>query len=646
MPLDVLAASLGALNVSSVIGEPLNATIEILAATPDELASLKVSVAVDDVYLVQSSESSANQNSIKTALVLEDGKDVIRLSTSQSVSEPFLDMLIVLEWSNGRIQREYTALLEPPNYQANKTTVEAPKAQSVDNAPIKPLASNNTATSTVTASPSLVQEHLTKKGDTLYQVARKMQPAGVSLDRVLVALFEANPDAFVKNNMHRLRVGKILQAPSAQALIATSRAHAAKEIRLQTADWNEYRHQLATAVAKKTAEESTKDGQSSAGKIKSAAEVQSKPQSEISQDVIKLSSADEKNINLDPQAKISALQEEITSTEKGLKEAKDRAAMLEKQIADMQKLLVLKNSALVDAQQAFSEKKGLTTSDIKPVKDQPSLMASVRNQFDGLNQRTVAGIVVLLLVLPGAWLLLRNKPSKKIAGFERSVMTFSNRNRNATFDTTATATEGTSGQAVFSRSAEVMDQQQANLIEKSELIAANDGLGLSPDTEDNTRPLDISDFSDSPLAAEADLEFSSSESVDERVDLVAGVDDTFSDAPMALSAEEKMELSGLNVDSVDTAAPEAQGAKAVDISGISLDMSNEISFATELDENMPSIAAVVEPEFEEMEAKLELVAAYIDMEDRNGAKALLEEVLKEGNLEQRKRADEILASLD
>ena len=107
-----------------------------------------------------------------------------------------------------------------------------------------------------------------------------------------------------------------------------------------------------------------------------------------------------------------------------------------------------------------------------------------------------------------------------------------------------------------------------------------------------------------------------------------------------------MELSGLNVDSVDTAAPEAQGAKAVDISGISLDMSNEISFATELDENMPSIAAVVEPEFEEMEAKLELVAAYIDMEDRNGAKALLEEVLKEGNLEQRKRADEILASLD
>jgi pilus assembly protein FimV len=51
------------------------------------------------------------------------------------------------------------------------------------------------------------------------------------------------------------------------------------------------------------------------------------------------------------------------------------------------------------------------------------------------------------------------------------------------------------------------------------------------------------------------------------------------------------------------------------------------------------------PAHEEVETKLELVAAYIDMEDKDGAKELLDEVLKEGNLSQRKRADQILASL-
>jgi len=42
---------------------------------------------------------------------------------------------------------------------------------------------------------------------------------------------------------------------------------------------------------------------------------------------------------------------------------------------------------------------------------------------------------------------------------------------------------------------------------------------------------------------------------------------------------------------------------------------------------------------------LELAAAYIDMEDKGGAKELLEEVLKEGSLSQRKRADQMLSSL-
>ena len=48
---------------------------------------------------------------------------------------------------------------------------------------------------------------------------------------------------------------------------------------------------------------------------------------------------------------------------------------------------------------------------------------------------------------------------------------------------------------------------------------------------------------------------------------------------------------------------------------------------------------------EEVETKLDLVMAYLDMEDKIGAKELLEEVMKEGGENQRKRASELLEKI-
>ena len=47
----------------------------------------------------------------------------------------------------------------------------------------------------------------------------------------------------------------------------------------------------------------------------------------------------------------------------------------------------------------------------------------------------------------------------------------------------------------------------------------------------------------------------------------------------------------------------------------------------------------------EIETKLDLVAAYIEMDDKEGAKELLDEVMKEGGASQRKRAEALLAKL-
>lgn len=360
MPVVAAAAGLGQMKVASGIGEPFKATIDLLSATPAELSTLKASLAPEETYLAQGIERTADQKNIKINVGNDaNGKKVLKLSSNQPISEPFVDMLVVLEWSNGRIVRQYTALLDPPEYKREVSKPTPPATNSFDNTSVdnstSDIKNSGASKATAPAKRTTKKEHLTRSGDTLSKVARRMRPDGVSLDRVLVALFEANPEAFVDNNMNRLKVGKILQAPSEEALSAVTRKKAVKEIKLQTADWNKYRNKLAAAIAKRAAAASNEDTQSSSGKIKSAAEDQSAPKSKTPKDVVKLSTggADAKGTNM--QAKMTALQEEVSAREKGLKEAEERTAALEKQIADMQKLLTLKNDAMLDAQEKSAQ---------------------------------------------------------------------------------------------------------------------------------------------------------------------------------------------------------------------------------------------------------------------------------------------------
>jgi pilus assembly protein FimV len=74
-----------------------------------------------------------------------------------------------------------------------------------------------------------------KRGDTLYAIARRLRPEGVTLNQVLVALYRANPDAFHGGSINQLRVGAVLAVPPREAMAALSAADAMQEVRVLTA---------------------------------------------------------------------------------------------------------------------------------------------------------------------------------------------------------------------------------------------------------------------------------------------------------------------------------------------------------------------------------------------------------------------------
>lgn len=509
LPISVFAAGLGQLNVSSGIGEPLRAEIELLSVSAAEKPSLTAKIAAEAAYAAQGLERPASHKDIDVQIAKSaSGKDILKLKSNQPMTEPFLDMLVEVEWETGRIVREYTVLLDPPGYsnEVTATQVKTPTIKSVSREAEKPTTvssqttpskSTSPTTNAITTQDALTEDYLTRKGDTLSTIARRMKPEGVSLDQMLVGLYEANPEAFSGNNMNRLKVGKILQPPTEEALSAIDRREAAKEIKLQTVNWNEYRNKLAGIVADSTPLDSEEETQSTSGKIKPATEDKSIPESTGPKDVVKLSSSGDAKNAADMEAKITALQEEVSAREKGLKEAQERTVALEKQIEDMQKLLTLKNDALSDAQQAgqetLTESPAATeaaavqpppvrfgtklatdaaTSEVtdgaekspavepkpvvapaekqKPVDapvEQPSFISNLTDSFGGLFSHldtTLLGIGAgLVALLTGGWFYLRNKRRKNLADFEQGIMTSGGLKANTVFGNTSGASVDT-----------------------------------------------------------------------------------------------------------------------------------------------------------------------------------------------------------
>ena len=116
------ALGLGRLDLQSALNEPFNARIELVSATVDELDSLNVSLADESAFqragIPYTRVLSELRFSVKET---EAGPDYIQIYTNDPVREPYLDFLIEISWSKGRLYREYTALLDPPIYSDLKT---------------------------------------------------------------------------------------------------------------------------------------------------------------------------------------------------------------------------------------------------------------------------------------------------------------------------------------------------------------------------------------------------------------------------------------------------------------------------------------------------------------------------------------------
>ena len=442
------AAGLGKLSVLSTLGQPLSAEIEIVSLQKGEGDTLGARLAPGEVFRQANIDLNPALMSVKFAVQRRpSGQYVMTLTSGAPINEPFIDVLVELNWANGRLVREYTFLLDPPEYagppklkslraaqppetELSEPLASAPAAEPLTPAepialvplgeppedsaaaePIAPAQATPTGTGTpaqetaaesaspaqvevlpaevnpsepvptqVDAAPAapapagLVQEfgvadiYEVVRGDTLSKIAVRNRIEGVSFQQMLVALFRANKEAFVADNMNRLRAGKIVSIPDKDAAAAVAPADARRIVSVQYAAFNEYRRRLGIAVASTAGSQGSRQA---SGQISAPKEEKPAPSKEPPKDELRLSHADDAKRGA--KAAGTAAADDLAAKDNALKEANERIALLQKNLDDMQKLAQIKSQTGAQLQQQAEAAKAASAAKTgEPAKAAPA----------------------------------------------------------------------------------------------------------------------------------------------------------------------------------------------------------------------------------------------------------------------------------
>ena len=114
-PAAAFGLGLGEIRLGSSLNEPFAAEIDLVAATPEELATLNAQLASTEVFSRYGLDRPAFLGSLEFSVGRgQDGRSVLLVRSRDPISEPFVSFLIDVNWPRGRLLREYTVLLDPP----------------------------------------------------------------------------------------------------------------------------------------------------------------------------------------------------------------------------------------------------------------------------------------------------------------------------------------------------------------------------------------------------------------------------------------------------------------------------------------------------------------------------------------------------
>jgi pilus assembly protein FimV len=418
------ALSLGDIRSNSSLNQPLRAKIELLSASAQEAQQLQVRLAPSNVFSRVGVDRPAFLNNLRFSSTIENGKPVILVTSDAPISEPFVNFLLEVSWPNGQLLKEYTVMLDPPVLMqpgtalagqeaavraeprptglvnraatpvppapsASPTQIAAAQAQQQQQArqrqqaqqqaqarqqqaeqqqrarqqqAARQQAQQQSARQQPAAAPDSSRTYRVRRGDTLFKVATRLRQPGVNVDQMMMALYRANPGAFIGKNINGLKAGAVLQAPSAQAAKSASRAQARRQVRQQYTEWKKFRSSLAknTVPQQNVKQEPAKTASTSTAPAKTPAASSGQPDKARLEvlgkaDKAAASGAAAGSAQLSQLEKDLALaKESLVARQRENKELKSRIGDLESMLRKKNRLIALRDDQLAQLQKQLA----------------------------------------------------------------------------------------------------------------------------------------------------------------------------------------------------------------------------------------------------------------------------------------------------
>lgn len=252
------ALGLGDIELESGLNQPLEAKIELRHV--EELSSHDIvpTIPSKGVFDRVDSQWTVFVSKLDFEVVIpERGAPYIKVTSQEPVREPFLDLLLEVDWPSGRMYREYTILLDPPGLsQQAGTRIDKPQARTAQADDPEPGHRSGAIPSEPERQPEPTRSEAPRRADEapsipgtydmssgaadLWSIAQEVRPAdSVSVQQTMLALQRKNPDAFVNGNINQLKSDRVLEVPDEQEIRSVSSRDAVQRVAEQNESWRD-----------------------------------------------------------------------------------------------------------------------------------------------------------------------------------------------------------------------------------------------------------------------------------------------------------------------------------------------------------------------------------------------------------------------
>lgn len=252
------AVGLGEIELNSALNQKFDAQIELTEARGLQPSEVVVRLGSNEDFARVGVERFFFLTDLKFKVVQgKNNKTYLAVTSSQPISEPFLNFVVQVIWPNGRLLKEYTVLLDPPAFTDNvapavaspgRTDPGGGAAGRVD----RPAPRTGTEVALTRPAPprsaapsSRLNDDgtygVTDRDDTLWTIASRSRPAGASVQQTMLAIARMNPEAFIGGNINLLKAGYVLRLPSEGEVKSLGSSEAIAAVAEHNQAWQTYR---------------------------------------------------------------------------------------------------------------------------------------------------------------------------------------------------------------------------------------------------------------------------------------------------------------------------------------------------------------------------------------------------------------------